>query len=165
MTEILMEFVAPLLPRALLQAGIDKAYIGDERRPLVIEPSAPHTHTFIHCVEFMGRADAPWFVTQAFGMSSDNQQARIFREVMAPRLPSVRWVILSPPKRTVKYIAKKLGGKKIRVPSWYDFESMECTSSQDLESQCDGVRRLAAGTRDLIYRYISCESFSPTLNI
>jgi hypothetical protein len=153
-----METLAPLLPRAVLQAIVDCGFRGDELAPVVIEPTAPHTHTYVHCVEFFGRASAPWYVHSIQGGSAEQDQARIFREVMAPRLPSIRWIILSPPKVRNSFIEKEWGKKPLRVPSWYNFATMGVTERGDLSSQCDGVRRLS----DAVEREIKANGTSPS---
>ena len=39
---------------------------------------------------------------------------------------------------------EKMLGKKLRAPSWFNFDEMECKAKQHLASQCAAVHRVAA---------------------
>ena len=86
---------AKLCPQPLLQFLVDCAMPGDEQAPVIIEPTAPHTHTYIHCVELGGRAESSICFPPPGSVQRAEGPAKVMREVMAPRLPSVRWIVLS----------------------------------------------------------------------
>tara|TARA_B110000208_G_scaffold23841_1_gene30489 strand:- start:107 stop:2950 length:2844 start_codon:yes stop_codon:yes gene_type:complete len=140
------------VPRRLVQAGLDESFSmhGDTSPPLVIEPTAPHTLTYIHMVGVGQRAG-----------SANNKAVRedveaTFRDGLAPKLPGVRWVLPMAPRRTNAMCDKQLG-KGLVIPAWANVYGTKFSSPQDWSGMCDSIRTLA----ELVRREVEERGVSP----
>ena len=141
------------LPRKVAQTGIDFVigYSGDYPPPLVIEPTAPHTLTYIHHVGIGQRAHSRVVTPRRSPMgvldigknnAVKDDTALTFLRHLAPKLPGVRWILPMPPKRSVAMLDQKLG-KGLVAPAWADINGTKISSPQDWRGMCGSVRSLA----------------------
>jgi len=106
-----------------------------------LEPQPPHvcTHAVIFLPGICGRAHGSW-------------RDRVEND-WAPKSPTVRWIVRTPPKQRVSGLPKQFG----RVPAHYDIHSSDFFGTQDVA----GIERALERVAELVRVQVEDRGLAP----